>query len=64
MEYLAKLGIIFTNIGLAIGALFFIAFMTGLFNVFGFIIGVVVTIASSTLWFMAVSAYNKFMEME
>ena len=64
MEQLAKLGIIFTNIGLAIGALFFIVFMTGLLSVFGFVFGVVVSIASGTLWFMAVSAYNKFMEMK
>lgn len=64
MEHLAKLGIIFTNIGLAIGALFFIVFMTGLLNVFGFVFGVVVCVASGTLWFMAVSAYNKFMEMK
>lgn len=64
MEQLAKLGILFTNIGLAVGALFFIVFMTGLLNVFGFVIGVVVSIASGTLWFMAVSAYNKFMEMK
>lgn len=62
MEYLAKLGILFTNIGLAIGALFFISFMTGLLSVFGFVIGVVVSIVSGTLWFMAVSAYNKFMD--
>lgn len=64
MEHLAKLGIIFTNIGLAIGALFFIVFMTGLLSVFGFVIGVVVSVASGTLWFMVVSAYNKFMEMK
>ena len=64
MGYLAKLGIILTNIGLAVGALFFIAFMTGLLSVFGFVIGVVVSVASGTLWFMAVSAYNKFMEMK
>ena len=64
MEYLAKLGIIFTNIGLVIGALFFIVFMAGLLGVLGYVIGVVVSVASGTLWFMAVSAYNKFMEMK
>ena len=64
MEYLAKLGIIFTNIGLAIGALFFIVFMAGLLGVLGYVIGVVVSVASGTLWFMVVSAYNKFMEMK
>lgn len=62
MEQLAKLGIIFTNIGLAIGALIFIVFMSGLLGVFGFIIGVVGSVASGTVWFMLVSAYNKFME--
>ena len=41
MEYLAKLGIIFTNIGLAIGALFFIVFYGLAYSVyFGYVIGV------------------------
>lgn len=62
MEQLAKIGIIITNIGLALGALMFVVFMSGLLGVFGFIIGVVGSIASGTLWFMLVSAYNKFME--
>ena len=64
MEHLAKIGIIITNIGLAIGALLFITFMSGLLGVIGFMVGVVVCIASGTLWFMLVSAYNKFMEMK
>ena len=62
MKHLAKIGIIITNIGLAIGALIFIVFMSALLGVFGFMIGVVGSIASGTLWFMLVSAYNKFME--
>ena len=64
MVHLAKIGIIITNIGLAIGALLFITFMSGLRGVIGFMVGVVVCIASGTLWFMLVSAYNKFMEMK
>ena len=64
MEHLAKIGIIITNIGLALGALLFITFMSGLLGVFGFLIGVVGCIASGTLWFMLVSAYSKFMEMK
>ena len=62
MKHLAKIGIIITNIGLALGALLFITFMSGLLGVIGFMVGVVVSIASGTLWFMLVSAYNKFME--
>ena len=62
MKHLAKAGILLTNIGLAIGALIFIVFMSALLGVFGFMIGVVGSIASGTLWFMLVSAYNKFME--
>lgn len=64
MEQLAKIGIIITNIGFVLGALMFITFMSGLLGMVGFIIGVVGSIASGTLWFMAVSAYNKFMEMK
>lgn len=64
METLARVGILLTNIGLVIGALFLIVFMTGLLGVFGFVTGVVVSVASGTLWFMVVSAYNKFMEMK
>lgn len=64
MEHLAKIGIVITNIGLAIGALLFITFMSGLLGVIGFMVGVVGSIASGTLWFMLVSAYNKFMEMK
>lgn len=64
MEHLAKTGIIITNIGLTLGALLFITFMSGLLGVFGFMVGVVGSIASGTLWFMLVSAYNKFMEMK
>ena len=64
MKHLAKIGIIITNIGLALGALLFITFMSGLLGVIGFMVGVVVSIASGTLWFMLVSAYNKFMEMK
>lgn len=64
MEQLAKAGILLTNIGLGVGALIFIILMTGLFNVFGFILAVVISIASGTLWFMLVSAYNKFMAIK
>lgn len=64
MEHLAKLGIIITNIGLALGALLFITFMSGLLGVVGFVVGVVGSIASGTLWFMLASAYNKFMKMK
>ena len=49
MKHLAKIGIIITNIGLALGALLFITFMSGLLGVVGFIIGVVGSIASGTL---------------
>ena len=62
MKHLAKIGIIITNIGLALGALLFITFMSGLLGVIGFMVGVVVSIASGTLWFMLASAYSKFME--
>lgn len=61
MEQLAKIGIIITNIGFVLGALMFITFMSGLLGMSGFIIGVVGSISSGTLWFMLVSAYNKFM---
>lgn len=61
MEHLAKAGIVLTNIGLAIGAILFITLMTGMFSFVGFVIGVVGAIVSGTLWFMLVSAYNKFM---
>ena len=62
MEHLAKIGIIITNIGLAIGALIFIAFLSALLGVIGFVISIVGCIVSGTLWFMLISAYNKFME--
>ena len=64
MKHLAKAGILLTNIGLAIGALIFIVFMSTLLGVIGFIISIVGCIVSGTLWFMLVSAYNKFMEMK
>ena len=62
MEQLAKIGITVTNILLAIGALLFVVFLTGLMGVFGFVISVLVSITSVTTWAMMVSAYNKFMD--
>lgn len=62
MEQLAKIGITVTNILLAIGALLFVVFLTGLMGPFGFIISVLASITSVTTWAMMVSAYNKFMD--
>lgn len=62
MEQLAKIGIIITNIGLAVIATMFTVFLYGFLGFTGLIIALVVCITSVTTWAMMVSAYNKFMK--
>ena len=62
MEQLAKIGIIITNIGLAVIAAIFTVFMYGFLGFTGLVMAVVMCIASVTTWAMMVSAYNKFMK--
>ena len=62
MEQLAKIGIIITNIGLAVIAAMFTVFLYGFLGFTGLIVALVVCITSVTTWAMMVSAYNKFMK--
>lgn len=61
MEQLAKIGIVITNIGIAIAVILFTVFLYGFLGFTGTILALIISVCSVTTWAMMVSAYSKFM---
>ena len=60
MEQLAKIGIVVTNIGIAVAVILFTLIMYGFLGFTGAILALIISVCSVTTWAMMVSAYNKF----
>lgn len=62
IKWLAKFGMLATNVALVFALMFVSAFATGMLGIPGLIISIFGFLVFGSLWFMACAVYNKFME--